>query len=341
MTRNLCLFLFLGLIAYSQVQAQQKDYYYENQTRYGTFRHYSNGGSKLVSGRDYAAEMAASQREAAQMAEERARQRQKELERMRKEQNGAYNTPAAAPQKNYGPTPAELARQQQEKADAKYRDAELRLEKAENVDVQWLILNEMQSLQPSDAIVLQLIAIRAQNGDVEGIERQAKKLSDAGKSTNREAVEAACGSAYFRTMKWDNALWRLNGLQKQDLNSTAEILTCLLRLNKWDELKARLKEGSTAFPELSPLATHLSAATSALEQDERDTERNAATAAALHRFAVARRESRRIDCLNILALDAAVRLEPQNATYREERFNSNAVLKLKLATEEDFQFFNK
>ncbi|RYZ46128.1 MAG: hypothetical protein EOP49_23885, partial [Sphingobacteriales bacterium] len=311
--------------------AQSKNYYYDQTTRYGTFRHYSNGGSKLVSGRDYAAEMAASQREAAQMAEERARQRQKELERMRNEQNRAYNTSTGTPQKNYGPTPADLARQQQEKDDAQYRDAERRLEKAENVDSQWLILNEMQSLRPSDAIVLQLIALRAQAGDVEGIERQAKTLSDAGKSSNREAVEAACGSAYFRTMKWDIALWRLNGLQTQDLNSTAEILTCLLRLNEWDELNARLQKGSAAFPELSPLATHLTAAATALKQGESDTTRSSATAAALHRFAVVRRESRRIDCLNILALDAAVRLSPENATYREERFNTNAVLKLKLA----------
>ncbi len=87
MTRILCLILFLGLIAFSQVQAQQKDYYYENQTRYGTFRNYVNGGSKLVSGRDYAAEIAKSQEEARQMAAERQRQRQIELERMRNSSN--------------------------------------------------------------------------------------------------------------------------------------------------------------------------------------------------------------------------------------------------------------
>ncbi len=87
MTRNLCLFLFLGLIAFSQVRAQQKDYYYENQTRYGTFRNYVNGGSKLISGTDYAADIAKSQEEARQMAAERQRQRQIELERMRNSSN--------------------------------------------------------------------------------------------------------------------------------------------------------------------------------------------------------------------------------------------------------------
>lgn len=77
----------LSVFTATSLFAQQKDYYYENQTRYGTFRNYVNGGSKLVSGRDYAAEMAKSQEEARQMAAERQRQRQIELERMRNSSN--------------------------------------------------------------------------------------------------------------------------------------------------------------------------------------------------------------------------------------------------------------
>ncbi|AEE48425.1 hypothetical protein [Haliscomenobacter hydrossis] len=78
---------FLCLICFNEVIAQSKDYYYENQTRYGTFRNYVNGGSKLISGTDYAAEIAKSQEEARQMATERQRQRQIELERMRNSSN--------------------------------------------------------------------------------------------------------------------------------------------------------------------------------------------------------------------------------------------------------------
>lgn len=78
---------FLCLICFNEVIAQSKDYYYENQTRYGTFRNYVNGGSKLISGTDYAAEIAKSQEEARQMAAERQRQRQIELERMRNSSN--------------------------------------------------------------------------------------------------------------------------------------------------------------------------------------------------------------------------------------------------------------
>lgn len=45
MNRAAFVFFFVGSNAFSLVQAQQKDYYYENQTRYGTFRNYVNGGS--------------------------------------------------------------------------------------------------------------------------------------------------------------------------------------------------------------------------------------------------------------------------------------------------------
>lgn len=48
MNRAVFIFFFVGSNAFSLVQAQQKDYYYENQTRYGTFRNYVNGGSRLV-----------------------------------------------------------------------------------------------------------------------------------------------------------------------------------------------------------------------------------------------------------------------------------------------------
>lgn len=78
---------FLCLIYFNEVIAQSKDYYYENQTRYGTFRNYVNGGSKLVSGTDYAAEMAKSQVEAQKVHAERQRQRQIELERMKNSSN--------------------------------------------------------------------------------------------------------------------------------------------------------------------------------------------------------------------------------------------------------------
>lgn len=337
------LFLFPILMAFGVLtaSAQSTNWYYDQSTRYGTFRHYSNGGSKLISGIDYAAGIAISQQEAKQMTADRERQRQIEYERMRQAQYPKANASQNAPAISNGPTPAELTRQQQVKAEARYRENEQRLEQAENTDVQWLILNEMQRHRPNDATVLRMIAIAAHRGNADLVERLSKDLSDASEAANREAVEAASGSAYFRTMKWESALRHLGRLQTQDLNSTAEILCSRLRLNQWNELKTGLQRGSAAFPELSPLADHLSAAIAAMEQGERDTTKTAVTAAALHRFAVMRRESRRIDCVNILALDAAVRLAPENATYREERFNSNAFLQLKQAMEEDFQFFNK
>jgi len=76
-------FVIIGLLTSSHLNAQQKDYYYENQTRYGTFRNYVNGGSKLISGRDYTGEMATLYQEAKRMTAEREKQRKIDLDRMR------------------------------------------------------------------------------------------------------------------------------------------------------------------------------------------------------------------------------------------------------------------
>ncbi len=106
MTRALHLFLCFGLIAFSQVQAQQKDYYNENQTRYGTFRNYVNGGSKLVTTfrgeTDYTAGMGAGQQEVKRMTAERERQRQIEFERMR---NSSKSNQSNSNQTNANRTP--------------------------------------------------------------------------------------------------------------------------------------------------------------------------------------------------------------------------------------------
>lgn len=98
--KNVTKYILIALcfLYYNEIKAQQKNYYYENQTRYGTFRNYENGGSKLISGRDYAAEMAASQQEAKRMAAERQKNRQAELERMRKASGNSQATENRQPE---------------------------------------------------------------------------------------------------------------------------------------------------------------------------------------------------------------------------------------------------
>ena len=54
----------LAVCCASNAAAQNTNWYYDQSTRYGTFRHYSNGGSKLISGNNYDAQIAASQQEA-------------------------------------------------------------------------------------------------------------------------------------------------------------------------------------------------------------------------------------------------------------------------------------
>ena len=90
-----------------------------------------------------------------------------------------------------------------------------------------------------------------------------------------------------------------------------------------------------------PVAPQLTAAFNYLKAGQSGVAEAKATAAELHRFAVARRESRLMDFVNIVVLDAAVSLDPENSVYREERFNSNSILQLKHAMQEDYDFFNK
>lgn len=324
--------------------AQSTNWYYDQSTRYGTFRHYSNGGSKLISGRDYAAEIATAQREARQMTEDRLKQRQLELERMRKVLYPASqpsNTTRNPPPTTYNPSPEEIARRKKEKDDAQYQEYEKKMETAESISVQGLLLNFMYHLKPSDEIAMRLIAINAQEGNVDGISYHWNNFTEASQSANRDAVYAAYSSAYFRNGRYESALFNLNRLKTHDLNSFSESLYCRLHLGKWEELKTSFAKNIAAFPELSPVAHHLSDAFTALQGGVTDTSKTAVTAAALYQFAVTRRESHLMDVANILALDVAVRLAPANATYREERFNANAVLNFKAAMEEDYQYFNK
>lgn len=328
--------------------AQSTNWYYEQTTRYGTFRHYENG-SKLVltmrGQRDYASEIAAAQEEGRRMTEERQRQRQVELERMRKAQYATSqpsNTTRNPPPTTYNPSPEEIARRKKEKEDALYKDYEQRLEKAEDLWSQQFLMRQMYHLRPKDETALRLIASYTQDdGGVAAIDQVWERLSEASQAAHRETVYAAMASASFREGSYKAALHRLDQLKTHDQNSFTESLNCRLRLSRWDELTASLAKDIVAFPELSPIAEHLAAAATALQAGVTDTSRTSATAAALYQFALARRGKHLMDGANLVALEAAVRLVPENATYREERFNSNAVLRFKKAMEEDYQFFNK
>ena len=337
------LFLFLIQMAFGLLtaSAQSTNYYYDQTTRYGTFRHYSNGGAKLVSGRDYAAEMAASQREAAQMAEERARQRQKELERMRNEHNRIYNTPAAAPQKNYGPTPEDLAREEREKKDRFYRQYEELLNNAKSLSDQALILSEMNRLRPSETTALRLFGVYAELGREDDMNRLHESFSPSFVAENYDVIWAGWASKSYRNGTYKLALHSLDQLKEPDLNSFTQNLCSRLRLQKWNELPALFEKYSSRFAELLAVAPKLATAFHYLKAGQIGTTEAKTTAVELHQFAVARRESRVMDFVNIVVLDAAVSLDPENSVYREERFNSNAILKLKEAMQEDYDFFNK
>ena len=333
----------LGILAVCfalSIQAQSTNWYYEHTTRYGTFRH-SAYGSKLISGPDYGAQIAEAQREGQRMTEERIRRRQAELERMRKAQ---YETAQPSsptrnpPPSTYNPSPEETARRKKEKEDAEYIKYEKELPNAQNLFVQQSILRSMYTLRPKEETALRLIATYTQDGNVDAISRLWDGFSEKAKSVHRELVYAAFGSAFFRNADYRYALHYLDRLQSHDLNSFSERMYCRIKLGQWDSLKIAATKDIAAFPELSPVAPHLSNAIDMLQAGIADTSNTSMTAAAFYQFAVARRESLLMDNANLLAIDIAVRLVPQNSTYREERFNVNAVFKFKAAMDEDYRF---
>lgn len=345
------LFLFQILIAFGAltVSAQSTNWYYEQSTRYGTFRHYSNGGSKLVTTfrgeRDYAAEMAESYREAARAKEERERQRMIELERMGRqrmaERNRGSVSSTGTPQKNYGPTPEDLAREEREKKDRFYRQYEELLNNAKSLSDQALILSEMNRLRPSETTALRLFGVYAELGREDDMDRLHKSFSPSFVAENYDVIWAGWGSESYRNGTYKLALHCLDKLNEPDLNSFTQNLCSRLRLQKWNELPALFEKYSSRFPELLAVAPKLATAFHYLKAGQFGTTEAKTTAVELHRFAVARRESRVLDFVNIVLLEAAVSLDPENSVYREERFNSNAILKLKEAMQEDYDFFNK
>lgn len=329
--------------------AQNTNWYYDQSTQYGTFRHYSNGGTKLVTTfrgqRDYAGEMASSRQEAERMKAERERQRMIELERMGKERlqqrNRGSIPPTGTPQKNYGPTPADLARQEQQEKDRFYRQYEELLNNAKGLSDQVLILSEMCRLRPNDTTALRLFGVYSELGREEDMDRLHKSFSPSFVHANHDIIWAGWASESYRNGTYKLALVSLDLMKEPDLNSFTQNLCSRLRLHNWNELPALFEKYSSRFPELLSVAPKLATAFHYLKAGQIGTTEAKATAAELHRFAVARRETRIMDFVNIVVLDAAVSLDPENSVYREERFNSNSILQLKHAMQEDYDFFNK
>lgn len=336
----------LFLLNVTVSKAQSTNWYYDQQTRYGTFRHYSNGGAKLITtsrgGRDYAGEMAASYQELVQMKEERERQRMIEIERMRREslQQGSSGSTSAV-QKNYGPTPADLARQEQQEKDRFYKQYEELLHNANGLSNQALILSEMYKLRPNDTVALRLFGIYAKLGREEDMDRLNKSFSASFIAENHDIIWSGWGHKSYIAGTYKLVLMYLAKINEPDLNSFAQTLCSHLRLHNWNELPVLLEKYSSRFPELLSVSPKLTSAFRYLSARQIGTTEAKATAAELHQFAVTRRENRIMDFVNIVVLDAAVSLDPENSIYREERFNSNSILQLKPAMQEDYDFFSR
>jgi len=332
-------------------EAQRSETYYDYQTRYGTFRSYSNGGSKMISGIDYAAQQAQAQEATARARRERAAN-QNAQQNSQSNQSSSYSSAAddeARRKRNeeyerQRAAQARAAAEEKRRKDlASYNQLKLAYENSTDLNEQIVNLDFMQGIFPSEEQALTLFALLTRAGASSQMwTTETKYFSEGLKKTQADFIAACYGEAYYRQGDYTWAAMKLERLEVKDLNSYAQLLCSYIHLQQWNKLAAQLNsEEAGAMKALLPILQDLKSAVPLLETSKRDTAEAAAKAAKMYAFALARREGHAIDFLNILALDIAVILAPGNDTYREERFNCNAMQQDEFAMREDKYYFTK
>jgi len=305
----------------------------------------------MISGIDYAAQQAQSQEATARARREQAARRNAQ---QNSQSNQSSSYPSAAEEEARRKRNEENERQRAAQARAAaeekrrkdlatYNRLKVSYENSTDLNEQIVRLDLMQGLFPSEEQALTLFGLLARAGaSSEMGTLQSKYFSQGLKKTQADFIAACYGEAYYRKGDYAWAAMNLESLEIKDLNSYAQLLCCYLHLQQWDKLSAHLNsEEAAAMKALQPILQDLRSAVSLLQTSKKDSAEAAAKAAEMYAFALARREGHAIDFLNILALDIAVWLAPGNDTYREERFNCNAMQQDEFAMREDKYYFTK
>jgi len=333
------------------VAAQRSETYYDYQTRYGTFRSYSNGGSKMISGIDYAAQQAQAQEATARARRERAANRNTQ-QKGQSQQSSSY--PSAAEEEARRKRNEENERQRQAQAMAaaqaieqrklkQYNELKESFEKATELNDQILALQLMDGLFQSESNSLTLFGLYARTGNSNEMGKlEGTYFSESLKKQQADFIAACYGEAYYRKGDYTWAAMKLESLEVKDLNSFSQLLCSYMWLGQWTKANSLLaSEDAKELAPIQPILEALKSGISLMETSKKDTAEASATAAKMYAFALARREAHAIDFLNILALNIAVSLAPRNDIYREERFNCNAMQKDKVAMRADHYYFTK
>lgn len=335
-------FLIFGALS---LKAQNSRFYTVHHSRYGTFHHYENG-SILVSGRDYAAEIAKSQQEfysrkktIGTLSREQVEKKQREQYESQREMIIRRQEQEAANRERLKKLEAQLAEQKRLKTEADYRELKELLPSATSLNDQIRVLEFMAEIKPADEDLMLLFGCKVQAGrPARELHIIVMKMSADFRKEWGEDINAGYVEGFIRQAEYGNALERCNW-KFDDANASAHHLYAALQFTAYARAVAITDSIEAHFPGAVSLMKPLREALQLLRNTEAKRVEKTQSADTLYQYALQRRLDGKIDFMNLVLLTTCIRLDPKPEAYREERLYLNAILNCHKAQAEDEAYF--
>lgn len=335
--------IVMFLLAATPSLCQSTQFYSVHQSRYGTFHNYENGGSKLVSGIDYAAQIAAAQTEyfnkkpAKQLSREEvnkqiAQQYEQSAERARNQ--AKYY---AEERERLRKLELQLLEQQRQKREVDYKSYKEALFKSDNLGSQLLLLEAMAEVKPNDEDLMLWFGVMIQAGvPTKELRKATLKMSEAYRKSREKDIDAGMGESFVRNAEYQTSF---SFLKADGVEQSVLLLYAAIQTNSYHLASSTNASLANQFPDVQELAKTLDEAILLLQHSNPSADEKQAVAADLYQYALQRRSEQKVDFLNVLLLTAAVKLQPKIEAYREERIYVNSMLNCRKAQAEDEAFF--
>jgi len=335
--------IVLFLLAATPSLCQSTQFYSVHQSRYGTFHNYENGGSKLVSGIDYAAQIAAAQTEyfnkkpAKQLSREEvnkqiAQQYEQSAERARNQ--AKYY---AEERERLRKLELQLLEQQRQKREVDYKSYKEALFKSDNLGSQLLLLEAMVEVKPNDEDLMLWFGVMIQASvPTKELRKATLKMSEAYRKSREKDIDAGMGESFVRNSEYQTSF---SFLKADGVEQSVLLLYAAIQTNSYHLASSTNASLANQFPDVQELAKTLDEAILLLQHSNPSADEKQAVAADLYQYALQRRSEQKVDFLNVLLLTAAVKLQPKIEAYREERIYVNSMLNCRKAQAEDEAFF--
>lgn len=325
--------ILLSVFLCFTVCAQSTNYYYEQSTRYGTFHYYSNGGVKLVSGRDYAAEIARSQQEfysrkesTTQISREQVDKRRRELYERERALNINRQQQEAANRERLKKLELQLAEEKRLKTEADYMELKNILDSAPSLNDQIRLLEFMAEIKPVDEDLLILFGCMVKAGrPARALTTVLMKMSADFKEKRNEDINSGYIEAYIRQAEYENALERCNW-KFDDANIGAQHLYAAIQFKDYHRAMAVADSIEVYFSGAASLMSQLRKALQLFRNSEARIDEKSQLAELLYQYALQRRIDGKLDFMNLVLLTSSVRLDPKPVVYREERLYLNSIM---------------